>query len=213
MATNILMPALSPTMTEGTLARWLKKEGDTVTAGDVLAEIETDKATMEVEAVDEGVLGKILVADGTAGVLVNAPIAILIEAGEAVPSAAAPAKHPPPPHLPPRTARQNRPRLPRWRTVTTRGSACSPPRSPGASPSKLGWPSTVSTALARTGASSRRTSKPPNPPRPHRSRHPHLKLLPPRRRPSQRLRLARSLSRASTRSFPTPTCARSSPAA
>ncbi len=91
MATNILMPALSPTMTEGTLARWLKKEGDTVTAGDVIAEIETDKATMEVEAVDEGVLGKILVADGTAGVLVNAPIAILVEAGEAVPSGDAPA--------------------------------------------------------------------------------------------------------------------------
>jgi pyruvate dehydrogenase E2 component (dihydrolipoamide acetyltransferase) len=91
MATNILMPALSPTMTEGTLARWLKKEGDTVTAGDVIAEIETDKATMEVEAVDEGVLGKILVANGTAGVPVNAPIAILVEAGEAVPSAA-PAK-------------------------------------------------------------------------------------------------------------------------
>ena len=91
MATNILMPALSPTMTEGTLARWLKKEGDTVTAGDVIAEIETDKATMEVEAVDEGVLGKILVADGTAGVQVNAPIAILVEAGEAVPTGDAPA--------------------------------------------------------------------------------------------------------------------------
>ena len=90
MATNILMPALSPTMTEGTLARWLKKEGETVKAGDVIAEIETDKATMEVEAVDEGVLGKILVADGTAGVLVNAPIAVLVDAGEAVPTAAAP---------------------------------------------------------------------------------------------------------------------------
>jgi len=88
MATNILMPALSPTMTEGTLARWLKKEGDEVKAGDVLAEIETDKATMEVEAVDEGVLGKILVADGTEGVKVNAPIAVLVNAGEAVPSAA-----------------------------------------------------------------------------------------------------------------------------
>ena len=88
MAINILMPALSPTMTEGTLARWLKKEGDAVTAGDVIAEIETDKATMEVEAVDEGVLGKILVPDGTAGVAVNAPIAILVEAGEAVPSGA-----------------------------------------------------------------------------------------------------------------------------
>ena len=81
MATNILMPALSPTMTEGTLARWLKKEGDEVKAGDVLAEIETDKATMEVEAVDEGVLGKILVADGTEGVKVNAPIAVLVNAG------------------------------------------------------------------------------------------------------------------------------------
>ena len=87
MATNILMPALSPTMTEGTLARWLKKEGDTIKAGDVIAEIETDKATMEVEAVDEGVLGKILVADGTANVKVNEPIAVLVDAGEAVPAA------------------------------------------------------------------------------------------------------------------------------
>ena len=85
MATNILMPALSPTMTEGTLARWLKKEGDTIKAGDVIAEIETDKATMEVEAVDEGVLGKILVNDGAANVKVNEPIAILVDAGEAVP--------------------------------------------------------------------------------------------------------------------------------
>ncbi len=82
MATNILMPALSPTMTEGTLARWLKHEGDRITAGDVIAEIETDKATMEVEAVDEGVLGKILVPDGTAGVKVNDPIAVLVEDGE-----------------------------------------------------------------------------------------------------------------------------------
>ncbi len=94
MATNILMPALSPTMTEGTLARWLKKEGDTIKAGDVIAEIETDKATMEVEAVDEGVLGKILVADGAAGVKVNEPIAILVDAGEAVPTGAAPAPAP-----------------------------------------------------------------------------------------------------------------------
>jgi pyruvate dehydrogenase E2 component (dihydrolipoamide acetyltransferase) len=86
MATNILMPALSPTMTEGTLARWLKKEGETVKAGDVIAEIETDKATMEVEAVDEGVLGRILVADGTTGVKVNEPIAVLVDKGEAVPA-------------------------------------------------------------------------------------------------------------------------------
>jgi pyruvate dehydrogenase E2 component (dihydrolipoamide acetyltransferase) len=88
MATNILMPALSPTMTEGTLARWLKKEGDTIKAGDVIAEIETDKATMEVEAVDEGVLGKILINDGTENVKVNAPIAILVDAGESVPTEA-----------------------------------------------------------------------------------------------------------------------------
>jgi pyruvate dehydrogenase E2 component (dihydrolipoamide acetyltransferase) len=90
MATNILMPALSPTMTEGTLARWLKKEGEAVKAGDVIAEIETDKATMEFEAVDEGVLGKILVQDGTEGVKVNDPIGILVEEGEAVPSGDAP---------------------------------------------------------------------------------------------------------------------------
>ncbi|GAB0114488.1 pyruvate dehydrogenase complex dihydrolipoamide acetyltransferase [Acidisoma sp. C75] len=89
MATNILMPALSPTMTEGKLARWLKKEGEAVKAGDVIAEIETDKATMEVEAVDEGLLGKILVAEGTEAVAVNAPIAILVAEGEAVPAAAA----------------------------------------------------------------------------------------------------------------------------
>ncbi len=82
MATNILMPALSPTMTEGTLARWLKAEGDAIRAGDVIAEIETDKATMEVEAVDEGVLGKILVPDGTQNVKVNDPIAVLVAAGE-----------------------------------------------------------------------------------------------------------------------------------
>jgi pyruvate dehydrogenase E1 component beta subunit len=78
MATNILMPALSPTMTEGNLAKWLKKEGDKVSAGDVIAEIETDKATMEVEAVDEGILGKILVPEGTQGVAVNTAIAVLI---------------------------------------------------------------------------------------------------------------------------------------
>jgi pyruvate dehydrogenase E2 component (dihydrolipoamide acetyltransferase) len=97
MATNILMPALSPTMTEGTLARWLKKEGDTIKAGDVIAEIETDKATMEVEAVDEGILGKILVADGQANVKVNEPIAVLVEEGESVPSGApAPAATPAP---------------------------------------------------------------------------------------------------------------------
>ncbi|MDP2204812.1 MAG: pyruvate dehydrogenase complex E1 component subunit beta [Alphaproteobacteria bacterium] len=92
MPVQILMPALSPTMTEGKLAKWVKKEGDKVKAGDVIAEIETDKATMEVEAVDEGVIGKILVAEGTDNVAVNTPIAVLLEDGESVGDiAAAPA--------------------------------------------------------------------------------------------------------------------------
>src|SRR6266480_4276539 len=82
MPTEILMPALSPTMEEGKLAKWLVKEGQTIKAGDVIAEIETDKATMEVEASDEGKLGKILVAEGTEGVKVNTPIATLLAEGE-----------------------------------------------------------------------------------------------------------------------------------
>jgi pyruvate dehydrogenase E2 component (dihydrolipoamide acetyltransferase) len=90
MPTEILMPALSPTMEEGTLAKWLKKEGDTVKAGDILAEIETDKATMEFEAVDEGVLGKILIAAGTDAVKVNTPIAVLLAEGESADAAPAP---------------------------------------------------------------------------------------------------------------------------
>ncbi len=99
MATEILMPALSPTMEEGTLAKWNVKEGDSVAAGDVIAEIETDKATMEFEAVDEGIIGKILIAEGSEGVKVNTPIAVLIEEGEsaddiAAPAAAAPASAP-----------------------------------------------------------------------------------------------------------------------
>jgi pyruvate dehydrogenase E2 component (dihydrolipoamide acetyltransferase) len=101
MAIEILMPALSPTMEEGTLAKWLVKEGDEVKSGQIIAEIETDKATMEFEAVDEGKIGKLLVAEGTAGVKVNAPIALLLEDGDAAdaqpagkaaaPAAAAPA--------------------------------------------------------------------------------------------------------------------------
>jgi pyruvate dehydrogenase E2 component (dihydrolipoamide acetyltransferase) len=82
MPTQILMPALSPTMTEGNLAKWLKKEGDAVHSGDVLAEIETDKATMEVEAVDDGTIGKLLVPEGAQGIKVNAPIALLLAEGE-----------------------------------------------------------------------------------------------------------------------------------
>ena len=93
MATEILMPALSPTMEEGTLAKWLVKEGDTVKSGDILAEIETDKATMEFEAVDEGTIGKLMVAEGTQGVKVNTPIALLLDEGEDASAAeAAPSK-------------------------------------------------------------------------------------------------------------------------
>ena len=95
MAIEILMPALSPTMEEGTLGKWLVAEGDKVSSGDILAEIETDKATMEFEAVDEGIIGKLLIADGTAAVAVNSAIAILLEEGEslsdAVPAAPSPA--------------------------------------------------------------------------------------------------------------------------
>jgi len=91
MPTEILMPALSPTMEEGTLAKWLVKEGDTVQSGDLLAEIETDKATMEFEAVDEGIVGKLLIPEGTEGVKVNTPIAVLLAEGESVDDIAAPA--------------------------------------------------------------------------------------------------------------------------
>ena len=82
MSIKIFMPALSPTMTEGNLAKWHVKEGDQVNPGDVIAEIETDKATMEVESIDEGIIGKILVAEGTEGVPVNEIIGILLEDGE-----------------------------------------------------------------------------------------------------------------------------------
>src|SRR5215468_7018280 len=100
MATQILMPALSPTMTEGKLARWLKNVGDDVHAGDVIAEIETDKATMEVEAVDEGKLAQILVDEGTEGVAVNTPIAVLAANGEDVSASPAAAKPAPQPRAP-----------------------------------------------------------------------------------------------------------------
>src|SRR6516165_3484742 len=89
MPINILMPALSPTMEKGNLAKWLKKEGDKVKSGDILAEIETDKATMEYEAVDDGTLAKILVPEGSADIAVNQPIAVLATEGEDVKAAAA----------------------------------------------------------------------------------------------------------------------------
>ena len=98
---EILMPALSPTMEEGTLAKWLVKEGDTVSSGDIIAEIETDKATMEFEAVDDGVIGKLLVSEGTEGVAVNTAIATLLVEGEAEPPAKKPARQPAPEGTPP----------------------------------------------------------------------------------------------------------------
>ena len=109
MPIEILMPALSPTMTEGTLAKWLKSEGEAIAAGDAIAEIETDKATMEVEAVEEGVLGRILIPAGTEGVAVNAPIALLLAEGEEASAlqsyagggTAKPSAEPPPPPSPP----------------------------------------------------------------------------------------------------------------
>src|SRR5437762_4008858 len=108
MPINILMPALSPTMEKGNLAKWLKKEGDKVKSGDIIAEIETDKATMEVEAVDEGTIAKIVVAEGTADVPVNQVIAVLAGEGEDVKAAAAgagsgaPAPKPQPAAAPPK---------------------------------------------------------------------------------------------------------------
>ena len=135
MPVNILMPALSPTMEKGNLARWLKKEGDTVKAGDVIAEIETDKATMEDEAIDDGVLAKIVVPEGTADVPVNQLIAVLAAEGEDVKAAAAAAGKAPRRgeerrrrrSLPPRLHRQPRP-LPQPR----RGAGASAGRSHGA---------------------------------------------------------------------------------
>ena len=107
MPISVLMPALSPTMTEGTLARWLLKEGDRVESGDAIAEIETDKATMEIEAIDEGTLARILIPEGTEGVAVNTPIALILEDGEdastldAAPTGAPPAAEAPPAEAPP----------------------------------------------------------------------------------------------------------------
>ena len=111
MAIEILMPALSPTMEEGTLAKWMVKEGDTVSSGDIMAEIETDKATMEFEAVDEGVIGKIIVAEGTDGVKVNTTIAVLLEDGESADDISS-ASTPPAPAAAPTAAEAEAPSAP-----------------------------------------------------------------------------------------------------
>ncbi len=132
MATEILMPALSPTMEEGTLAKWLVKEGDTVSSGDILAEIETDKATMEFEAVDEGTIGKIIVAEGTEGVKVNSPIAVLLEEGESaddVETSAAPEQ------TAEKTAKKDEPPAPK--PAAAKGAEEDPTPKPNASPD---WP-------------------------------------------------------------------------
>jgi pyruvate dehydrogenase E2 component (dihydrolipoamide acetyltransferase) len=100
MPTNILMPALSPTMEKGNLARWLKKEGDKIKSGDIIAEIETEKATMEYEVVDEGTLAMIVVPEGTQDVAVNAVIAVLAGEGEDVKTAPSSGKSAPPAKLP-----------------------------------------------------------------------------------------------------------------
>ena len=125
MPIQVLMPALSPTMEKGNLAKWLKKEGDKVKAGDVIAEIETDKATMEVEAVDEGTLGKILVPEGTADVAVNTPIAVILGEGE---DAGAPARG----YAKPRR-RRRRPE-PRSRAADGAEAAPAEPKSAAAAP-------------------------------------------------------------------------------
>ena len=110
MAIEILMPALSPTMEEGTLAKWLVAEGAEVRSGDVIAEIETDKATMEVEALDDGTIGKILIAAGTEGVKVNSPIAVLLEEGESADAVASAAPAAPVAEMAAPAAQQRRPR-------------------------------------------------------------------------------------------------------
>src|SRR5262249_8435153 len=132
--TEILMPALSPTMEEGKLARWLIKEGQAVKAGDVIAEIETDKATMEVEAVDEGKVGKLLVAEGTEGVKGNTPIAVLLGEGEsagAVPSAAPPRAAPSAPASRPQVAAP-KPDAPRAAAPAPKAPAPQPAAAPKA---------------------------------------------------------------------------------
>ncbi|MEL6168214.1 MAG: pyruvate dehydrogenase complex dihydrolipoamide acetyltransferase [Pseudomonadota bacterium] len=126
MPTEILMPALSPTMEEGTLAKWLVKEGDSVASGDLLAEIETDKATMEFEAVDEGTVGKILIAEGTEGVAVNTPIAVLLEDGESADDIGAAASPAPAPAEPAPAAAKASPDAPRTNGAAAPASQSAP---------------------------------------------------------------------------------------
>jgi pyruvate dehydrogenase E2 component (dihydrolipoamide acetyltransferase) len=147
MPTNILMPALSPTMTEGKLAKWLKSEGDEVKAGDVIAEIETDKATMEVEAVDEGKLQKILVPAGTEAVKVNEPIAIILGEGEDPSAAAAPA---PKPSAPPAAKPAPAPQTMAPQAMAPQAAASSQPgAAPQAAPARTEGERIFASPLAR----------------------------------------------------------------
>jgi len=140
MPIEVLMPALSPTMTEGKLAKWLKQEGDEVKAGDVLAEIETDKATMEIEAVDEGKLGKILVAAGSEGVAVNTPIALLLGDGESASALAGAARAAAAPPSPATAARAPAPAQPAAKAPLAAAAASAAPRpaAPAAEPEYAG---------------------------------------------------------------------------
>src|SRR5436853_6700604 len=154
MPINILMPALSPTMEKGNLAKWLKKEGEKVKPGDVIAEIETDKATMEVEAVDEGTLAKIVVPEGTADVPVNQLIALLAGEGEdakAAAGAAASAAPAPKPAEGPKTAAAAPPPAPQAKTeVPAPKPAAHPPTpAPAAAPATNGHGRIFSSPLAR----------------------------------------------------------------
>ena len=185
MPTNILMPALSPTMEKGNLAKWLKKEGDTIKSGDVIAEIETDKATMEYEAVDEGTLAKIVVPEGTQDVAVNAVIAVMAAEGEDVKAAAAGAASAPAPKAPKQA--QSR-KLERQAGAPAAAPAAPAPAAgcaetgrrrppqpaathlrvaawPAVSPRKPASICRASPAPARMAASSRAISKTPNPAR------------------------------------------------
>ncbi|MBV9953844.1 MAG: pyruvate dehydrogenase complex dihydrolipoamide acetyltransferase [Pseudolabrys sp.] len=150
MPTNILMPALSPTMEKGNLARWLKKEGDKVKSGDVIAEIETDKATMEVEAVDEGTLAKIVVAEGTQDVAVNSVIAVLASEGEDVKTAgsAAPKAAPPAPKADAKTGE------------APKAAAASPKPTAASAPSLKPTPQPAASAPAKTAGANRVFSSP-----------------------------------------------------
>ena len=227
MPTNILMPALSPTMEKGNLAKWLKKEGDTVKPGDIIAEIETDKATMEVEAVDEGTLAKIVVAEGTADVPVNQVIAVLANEGEDVKAAAASRPVIPPQQAKPAQAAaapaaapapaapqagccpSSRGYVPRRPPRTAAATARSPRRSLAVSPRKPASTCRASPARARTAASSRATSTRRSPARD--CAPPPVSLPAEPRRPSRRRcptsRCAHCSKRAATRWCRTTACA------